>query len=184
MPLRNISPVTKENQMTNKLPHDHDYPVSVGAGLVANQTGTINPSDEATSTEWESMTLDQKGDWAHEFLISGQLQDRVKVFDYAGKYAISENDGLAINCLIADKYSATLDFEGVEIIISNFWSGLLSRELTACNWQFVNVNHLLFLDFLKIVGWSIAKENRGRAFRFCVDSGLSSGCIEIDQPTQ
>jgi hypothetical protein len=170
--------------MTNKLPHNHDYPVSAGVGLTANQTSIVNPSDEATSTEWESMTLDQKEDWAHKFLISGQQQDRVKVFDYAGKYAISENDGLAINCLIADKYSAILDFEGVKIITSNFWSGLLGQELDVCSWQFRNVNHLLLLDFAKIVGWSIAKENRGRAFRFHVNSGLSCGSIEIDQPTK
>jgi hypothetical protein len=50
------SKTTKKNQMTNKLPHDHDYPVSAGVGLTANQTGIVNPSDEITIAEWEAMT--------------------------------------------------------------------------------------------------------------------------------
>jgi hypothetical protein len=108
----------------------------------------------------------------------------IKVFICTDEYAVTESHGLNINLLLKGEFSAILDFEGVKIITSNFWSGLLGQELDVCSWEFKNVNHLLLLDFLKIVGWSIEKENRSRAFRFRVDSGLSSGCIEIDQPTQ
>jgi hypothetical protein len=108
----------------------------------------------------------------------------IKVFICTDEYAVSEFHGLNINLLLKGEFSVILDFEGVKIITSNFWSGLLGQELDVCSWQFRNVNHLLLLDFAKIVGWSIAKENRGRAFQFQVDSGLNSGCIEIDQPTQ
>jgi hypothetical protein len=64
--------------MTNKLPHDHNYPVSAGVGLVANRTGTINPSDEITAAEWDEKNREEQKTW----LDQAAYDWAINYFDY------------------------------------------------------------------------------------------------------
>lgn len=108
---------------------------------------------------------------------------RIRVFNYTGKYAVSEDHGLAINAIVKDQSSFVLDFDGVSVITSNFWSGLLGTELRV--WypavQFYNINPLMLMNFFQVIEYLVFKEGKNRHYEFRLSSERRSGTIEIGE---
>ena len=71
------------------LPYDHEYPVYLTIGLVADREESVNPRRDSTYTQetWEQLTEAEKlqwlweytKDWAAEYIAYGLITPEVQV---------------------------------------------------------------------------------------------------------